>query len=177
MAVNPCNLLQTLVDKAMDLCRAGTAGISVLTTDTDGEYLAWEALSGVYASYIRSRTPRYFSPCGTTLDRNAPQLFSHPARYFTYFAQADVPIVEGLVIPVYVSGRPHGTMWIIAHDETHHFDVEDVGFMTSLTAFASAGLQVVSVLEMKTASAAPSNSLRQMVPRSPTTHAGWPWHS
>jgi two-component sensor histidine kinase/PAS domain-containing protein len=150
MAVNPCNLLQTLVDKAMDLCRAGTAGISVLKTDTDGEYLAWEALSGVYAPYIRSRTPRYFSPCGTTLDRNAPQLFSDPARYFTYFTQADVPIVEGLVIPVYVSGRPHGTMWIMAHEETRHFDVEDVRLMTSLAAFASVGLQVVSALEAET---------------------------
>jgi two-component sensor histidine kinase/PAS domain-containing protein len=150
MAVNPCNLLQTLVDKAMDLCRAGTAGISVLKTDTDGEYLAWEALSGVYAPYIRSRTPSHFSPCGTTLDRNAPQLFSDPARYFTYFTQADVPIVEGLVIPVYVSGRPHGTMWIMAHDETRHFDVEDVRLMTSLAAFASVGLQVVSALEAET---------------------------
>ncbi len=150
MAVNPCNLMQALVDKAVDLCRADTAGISVLKTDTDGEYLAWEALSGVYARYIMSRTPRYFSPCGTTLDRNAPQLFSHPARYFTYFTQADVPIVEGLVVPVYVSGRPHGTMWIMAHDETRHFDVEDVRLMTSLAAFASAGLQVVSALEAET---------------------------
>ena len=150
MAVNPCNLLQMLVDKALDLCRAGTAGISVLKTDADGEYLAWEALSGVLTPYIRSHTPRHFSPCGTTLERNAPQLFSYPARYFTYFAQAKAPIVEGLVIPIYVDGRPHGTMWIMAHDDKRHFDAEDVRLMTSLAAFASAALQLASALEVET---------------------------
>jgi two-component sensor histidine kinase/PAS domain-containing protein len=149
MAVNPCHLLQMLVDKALDLCRAGTAGISVLKTDSDGEYLACKALSGVYVPSIRSRISRHFSPCGTTLERNAPQLFSYPARYFTYFAQADASIVEGLVIPIYVSGRPHGTMWIMAHDEKRHFDAEDVRLMTSLAAFASAALQVASALEVE----------------------------
>ena len=124
MAVNPCNLLQTLVDKTVDLCRAGTAGISVLKTDTDGEYLACEVFSGVYAPDVGSRIPRHFSPSGTTLDRNAPQLFSYPARYFTYFPQVAAPIIEVLVVPIYVSGHPCGTVWIMAHDATRHFDAE-----------------------------------------------------
>jgi signal transduction histidine kinase len=58
MAVHPRTLPQTLVDLAVDLCRAGTAGISVLEADTDGEYLRCEVVSGVYAPYIRRRTPR-----------------------------------------------------------------------------------------------------------------------
>jgi two-component sensor histidine kinase/PAS domain-containing protein len=148
MAVNPRHLLQTLVDKAVDLCRVGTAGISVLKTGTDGEYLAWEALSGVLVPYVGSYIPRHFSLCGTTLDRNGPQLFSYPARYFTYFTQAGAPIVESLVVPLYVSGRPHGTMWIIAHDATRQFDAEDVRLLTSLAAFASAALQVASALDV-----------------------------
>ena len=176
MAVNPCNLLQTLVDKAMDLCRAGTAGIS----DVDDRYRRRVPRLGSplrrVCPYIRSRTPRYFSPCGTTLDRNAPQLFSHPGSLFHVFRPGRCAHRRGLGHPR-IRQWPATARWIIAHDETHHFDVEDVGLMTSLTAFASAGLQVVFVLEMKTASAAPSNSLRRMVPRSPTTHAGWPWHS
>ena len=147
MAANPCNLPQTIVDRAVDLCRADTAGISVLAADTDGEYLSWEALSGVYDSYTRRRMPRHFSPCGTTLDRNAPQLFLYPARYFTDFARAEAPIVEALVIPVYVSGWPRGTLRIMAHDETRHFDAEDMRLLTSLAAFTSAALQVISVLE------------------------------
>ena len=148
MAVNPCTLLQALVDKTVDLCRAGTAGISVLKTDSDGEYLVCEALSSVYAPSIRSRIPRHFSPSGTTLDRNAPQLFSYPARYFTYFPQAAAPIIEVLVVPIYVSGRPCGTIWILAHNATRQFDAEDVRLLTSLAAFASLGLQVISALEV-----------------------------
>jgi hypothetical protein len=110
IGVNPRNLPQTLVDLAVDLCRAGSAGISVLKADADGEYLAWKALSGVYAPSVRRHTPRYLSPCGTALDRKAPQLFSYPARYFTHLAEADVPIVEGLVIPLSASGQPLGTI-------------------------------------------------------------------
>jgi hypothetical protein len=62
MAVNPRNLPQTLTGMAVDLCRAGTAGISVLKADADGEYLAWEALSGVYAPSIRNRTSATSAP-------------------------------------------------------------------------------------------------------------------
>jgi two-component sensor histidine kinase len=149
MAVNPCNLLQTLVDKTVNLCSAGTAGISVLKTDTDGEHLACAASSGVYAPNAGSRIPRHFSPSGTTLDRNAPQLFLYPARYFTYFPQVATPVIEVLVVPIYVSGRPCGTVWIMTHDATRHFDAEDVRLLTSLSAFASAGLQVMSALEIE----------------------------
>ena len=83
MAVNPCNLLQTLVDGAVDLCQVSTAGISVLKTDGRGEYLVCEALSGAFPTSLESRIPRDFSPSDTTLDRGAPQLFSYPARHFT----------------------------------------------------------------------------------------------
>jgi PAS domain S-box-containing protein len=157
MAANPRNLLQTIVDRAVDLCRAGTAGISVLKADSDGEYLSCEVLSGVYAPYHSRRTLRHFSFCGTTLDRNAPQLFLDPGRYYTDFAEAEAPIVEVLALPVYVSGWPRGTLWIMAHDETRRFDAEDMRLLTSLAAFASAALQVVSVLEAQS----PANQTRR----------------
>jgi len=44
-------------------------------------------------------------------------LYSYPARYFTYFQELDIPIVEGLVIPMYLDGLAVGTIWIISHDE------------------------------------------------------------
>src|SRR5580704_15976166 len=141
MATNPKNLPQTLVDLALELCRAGTAGISLLKTDTEGEYFAWEALAGVYAPRVGSRTPRNFSPCGTTLDRGAPQLFSCPARYFTYFEGMDSPIAEGLVIPFALSGHALGTIWVVSHDEHRRFDVEDARIMTALAEFTAAALQ------------------------------------
>lgn len=87
MARNPWNLPQRLVDTAVDLCQAGTAGISVLKIDAGGEYLVWEAIAGLYAPSVGRRISRHRSPCGITLDRHAPQLFSNPTRYFPWFAQ------------------------------------------------------------------------------------------
>lgn len=147
MARNPWDLPHRLVDTAVDLCRAGTAGISVLKIDADGEYLVWEALSGVYAPSIGRRISRHRSPCGITLDRHAPQLFSNPTRAFPWLAPGNILIAECLVIPMYASGRPLGTMWIMSHDRMRRFDAEDVRLMTSLAAFTSTALQVLGVLE------------------------------
>ncbi len=144
MATNPKNLPQKLVDLALELCRAGTAGISLLKSDAEGEYFSWEALAGMYAPRVGGRTPRNFSPCGTTLDRGAPQLFSVPARYFTYFEREDSPIAEGLVIPFALNGHALGTIWVVTHDESRRFDAEDVRIMTDLAEFTAAALQTLS---------------------------------
>jgi hypothetical protein len=62
MAHQPDNLLQSLVEQAISLCRAGTAGICVLKTDAEGEYFSVEALAGALISesgrYFPSRFPR-----------------------------------------------------------------------------------------------------------------------
>jgi PAS domain S-box-containing protein len=144
MATNPKNLPQKLVDLALELCRAGTAGISLLKSDAEGKYFSWEALAGMYAPRVGGRTPRNFSPCGTTLDRGAPQLFSVPARYFTYFEGEDSPIAEGLVIPFALNGHALGTIWVVTHDESRRFDAEDVRIMTDLAEFTAAALQTLS---------------------------------
>jgi PAS domain S-box-containing protein len=158
MATKPKNLPQKLVDLALELCRAGTAGISLLKTDAEGEYFSWEALAGVYDPRVGGRTPRNFSPCGTTLDRGAPQLFSCPARYFTYFEGVDSPIAEGLVIPFALSGHALGTIWVVTHDESRRFDAEDVRIMTALAEFTAAALQT---LFSRDAAAKAQDDLRQ----------------
>lgn len=45
-----------------------------------------------------------------TLDYDSPQLFAYPGRYFHYFNDVDVPIVEGLVIPFRVGETMEGTV-------------------------------------------------------------------
>jgi hypothetical protein len=45
MAINPRNMLQKLVEVAVDLCHAHTAGISLL----EGDVFRWEAVAGVFA--------------------------------------------------------------------------------------------------------------------------------
>ena len=147
MSDRPRHLFQKLVDLALELCHAGSAGISLLKSGPEGEHFSWEALAGVYAPHVGRTTPRDFSPCGVTLDRNAPQLFSDPGRYFTYFNAVQPAIVEGLVIPLYVQGRPIGTIWIVSHDERRRFDAEDVRIITSLGEFTSAAFHLVSSLD------------------------------
>ncbi|HEX2224397.1 MAG TPA: GAF domain-containing sensor histidine kinase [Thermoanaerobaculia bacterium] len=151
MANQPRNLLQKLVDIAVDLCRAGSAGISLLRPGPEGEIFRWEAMAGVYAPHVGGTTPRDFSPCGTTLDRDAPQLFFYPSRYFTYFDAVTPPIIEGLVIPFYAQGRPLGTIWVVTHDDRRQLDAEDVRILTSLGELTSAALHMVSSLDRATA--------------------------
>src|SRR5688500_15201023 len=60
MAENPRNMLQKLVQVAVELCGAHTAGISLL----DGDVFRWEAVAGVFASARGGTMPRDQSPCG-----------------------------------------------------------------------------------------------------------------
>ena len=92
-------------------------------------------------------TPRNFSPCGTVLDRRAPQLFSNPALHFAYLDEVFPSLTECLLIPFFVGGRPVGTIWAMTFDDVRTFDAEDVRILTSLGEFAATALQVVSALD------------------------------
>jgi PAS domain S-box-containing protein len=141
MAQDSDSLLQTLVDTALELCTAGTTGVSLLETTPEGaEIFRWNALAGTLANYVGGITPRNFSPCSVCLDQGAPVLFSHPEHYFTYFQDANTPIVEGLVLPLIADHHVFGTIWILSHDEDRQFDSEDVRVMTSLADFTATAL-------------------------------------
>ena len=135
------DVLELLMNQAIWLCDAGSAGVSLLETDPvdpNAQIFRWTALAGALASHVGGTTPRAFSPCGVCLDQDRPVLFSHPERYFTYFASAGIPFVEGLVIPFHVRERQAGTVWILSHRESRRFDLEDVRIMTQLAAFTGA---------------------------------------
>jgi hypothetical protein len=143
LANSPDRLMDTFLQMPLDLCHAGTSGLSLLETNSAGEQVfRWTNLSGTLAKYVGGTTPRNFSPCGVTLDMNLPQLFHYPARYFDYFKKVEVPIVEGLVIPFHVGGKTEGTIWIVSHEEGLGFDSEDVRIMTSIAEFAGCALHL-----------------------------------
>lgn len=141
MVNQPETMLKSLVEIAIALCHAGTAGVSLLDVTPSGEEVfRWDVLAGTLQQYVGGTTPRNFSPCGTCLDRGGPQLYSYPERYFTYFQATNTPFVEGLVLPLIAEGHALGTIWIVSHDEQQHFDLEDVRVMTSLADFTAAAL-------------------------------------
>ena len=136
-------VLKSLAKFAIELCSAGSGGVSVIETGKDGvEMFRWRALAGQVEPYVGGTTPRDWSPCGECLRAGKAMLYSYPARYFTYFQKLDTPIVEGLVIPMYVDRIAVGTIWIISHEEQRRFNAEDVRIMTSLGDFAANALRL-----------------------------------
>jgi signal transduction histidine kinase len=147
LADSPRTILQTLADTILELCQAGSAGISLLTQHDGGKRFYWPAISGKWKPHIGGGTPRDFGPCGDVLDRNTALLFTHVERRYTYFQPVTPAIEECLLVPFYVEGRAVGTIWAIAHDQHRKFDAEDERLMNSLGTFASSAFQIVSSLE------------------------------
>jgi PAS domain S-box-containing protein len=122
-----------------------------------------DAIAGALAGYEGGTVPKNFSPCNICLERQAPQLYFYPERYFTDFQRAQPAIVEGLVIPLMTGDRAIGTIWIASHNETRQFDLEDVRIMTSLADFTAAALHSVHLRQTAEAALQYEQTARQEV--------------
>jgi signal transduction histidine kinase len=149
MESSPIQLIDKLLEVARELCSAGTAGLSLLETPSEGEQVfRWTHLAGALRKHVGDSTLRNFSPCGVVLERKALQLFAYPGRRFQYLNGLDFPIVEALVIPVYLGDSIPGTLWVVSHDEELKFDSEDVRIMTGLAEFAGCALRLIRSCEV-----------------------------
>src|ERR1700693_3732850 len=152
MARTPGKLVETLLEMALHLCRAGTAGISLLEERPDADSVfRWTHLRGALEGYVGKIKPKDFSPSAICLNLGSPQLFSGPARYFEYFKDVNPPIVETLIFPLPIGDEIQGTLWIGSHDENVKFDSEDVRLMTVLAEFTSCGLHLLESIESERA--------------------------
>jgi PAS domain S-box-containing protein len=152
MAASPDRILQRLAETALTVCRAHSAGISLLKDKQRNFH--WPAIAGQWASHQGGGTPRDFGPCGTVLDRNMPLLCSHPELDFPYFGAVTPVVEEALLVPFYVLGEAFGTIWVVAHDSTRRFDSEDLRMLHSLATFTSAAYQTLISLKASQQSAA-----------------------
>src|SRR3984893_14470798 len=145
MVRRPDALQRRFVELALDLGRAGSAGISMLEEEEHGASLfRCTALAGEFAPFIGGTSPRHFSPCGLCIDQDKAILVSRPARVFEYFNEASAPIIEGLVVPLRdAEGRPVGTM-IVAHDEERQFDATDVAILQQISSFFALATRMAS---------------------------------
>jgi signal transduction histidine kinase/ActR/RegA family two-component response regulator len=144
LSTSPERVLQDLADIALELSRGHSAGISLLEQGDagcvapTGDRFRWHAVAGQWAPLVwNTTTPREHSPCGTVLDRDTTLLMRHAHRYFTQFAGIRPMPVEGLLVPFHVGRRPVGTVWVVAHDDSRHFDGEDQRLLESLAVFAA----------------------------------------
>ena len=147
LADSPQTILQTFAETLMEVCRAGSAGLSLLSTDDGGQRFDWPAIAGQWKPHIGGSNPRNFSPCGVVLDRNTSLLFCRVERHYHYFQPVQPPVVEALLVPFYVQGKAMGTIWVVAHDEQRKFDAEDERMMRSLACFVSSAYQLLAMLE------------------------------
>jgi PAS domain S-box-containing protein len=143
MATSPDTILQQLAETALRLCRADSAGLSLLEDADRRSNFHWRAVAGQWASHLNGGTPRDFGPCGTVLDRNVALMCSHPELDFPYFGEITPLLEEALLIPLYVKGEALGTIWVVSHDARHRFDAEDLRVMTNLGIFAAAAYQTL----------------------------------
>ena len=147
LATSPESLLQKLAETAMGLCRAHSAGISLLKEDRKS--FEWVGVVGLWAPHLNGNSDPGLGPFGVVLERDVALLFSHPERHFPYLASGTPGIDEALLIPFHVDGQPIGTIWVIAHDQSVRFDAEDLRVITSLGVFASAAYQMLLSLKTK----------------------------
>jgi PAS domain S-box-containing protein len=140
---SPHTILQTLADTILELLQCDSAGISLLTIEDGGKRFYWPAIAGAWKPHIGGGTPRDFGPCGDVLDCNAPLMFKHIERFYTYFQPVTPAVEECLLVPFYVQGKAVGTIWAVAHDQHRKFDAEDMRQLQSLSRFASAAYQGV----------------------------------
>jgi PAS domain S-box-containing protein len=131
----------------LEVFKAGSAGISLLTKEDGGKRFYWPAIAGKWKQYIGGGTPRDFGPCGDVLDRNTTLLFGRLQQRYAYFEPVTPSVQEALLVPFYVGGAAVGTIWAVAHEQERKFDAEDERLMKSLGQFASSAYQILESLD------------------------------
>ena len=142
----PETILQELVNAAVRLCGADSAGISIERDDkTDQHYYKWVATAGEYTPFLDASLPRSPSACTVCLERDSAQLFRVNQRFFDILGIVAAPVTDGILLPWHVPGRPgeemRGTIFIISHTRDEAFDSEDLHLMQILSNFAAMGIR------------------------------------
>ena len=146
LADDPESVAQRLVEVALNLTAAGSAGLSVAESEDGKEIFRWIATAGEYSRYLRGTMPRDFSPCGEVLRRAEPLLMCDMVRAYPYIERLHAPPAEVLLVPFANNGKLVGTVWIASHSQNHTFDQEDLRVVKSLAVFASALSSTVSLV-------------------------------
>jgi hypothetical protein len=169
IVATPNTVLQELVNVAVDLCGADSAGISIEREHaTDAEFYHWVATAGAYSGFLNAILPRYPSACGVCLERGVPQQFRVDKLFFDILGVEAPLVTDGLLIPWEADGT-RGTIFIMAHGRTEAFDASDCRLMEMLSGFAAMAfrqqrLQAKLLLQAQaTAAGAMANELAHQI--------------
>ncbi|WP_321896764.1 GAF domain-containing protein [Paraburkholderia heleia] len=101
-------LLQRIADFAMRLCRAQSAGISLLEHEGEERYFRWHSVAGRFANLCGTRTHWSDCPCAVVLEAGKPLLFTALSDDFPVLAPACAVVQEALIVPIVSKGRQLG---------------------------------------------------------------------
>ena len=154
----PETILQELVNAAVRLCGADSAGISIEREDkTDKDHYKWIATAGEYSAFLNASLPKHPSACTVCLERGTPQHFRVNERFFDLLGLKAPLVSDGILLPWLVE-EMRGTIFIISHSRTEAFDSEDLHLMQILANFAAMGVrqqrQQIRLLEQARSAAA-----------------------
>jgi transcriptional regulator with GAF, ATPase, and Fis domain len=134
---SPETILQELVELAVEMCGADSAGISVEKDDrTEQDFYHWVATAGEYSGFLDASLPRYPSACGICLERGRPQLFRVTKKFFDIMGIEAPAVTDGILLPWQVD-ETRGTIFVMAHGRSEAFDTEDAALMLTLADFAA----------------------------------------
>jgi GAF domain len=138
---DPDTILQELVQAAVELCGADSAGISIEKDGgSDQEFYHWVATAGDYSSFLDAVLPRYPSACGVCLARGHAQHFTVAQRFFDILGVEAPLVTDGILLP-WRTEETRGTIFVMAHGRTEAFDENDVRLMNMLADFAAMGFR------------------------------------
>ena len=93
-----------------------------------------------FAHFLHGTTPRFFSPCGTTLDRGVAQHYRLTKPYYDFLGIEADPVTDGILIP-WSAENLRGTLWCVSHKSDTAFDAEDYRMLQSLADFAAIAIR------------------------------------
>jgi hypothetical protein len=136
---SPDTILQELVNAAVSLCGADSAGISIEREDgNDQEFYHWIATAGDYSGFLNAILPRDPSACGLCLTRGYAQHFTVSQKFFDILGVKAPLVTDGILLP-WKTEDTRGTIFVMAHGRSEAFDENDARLMTMLADFAAMG--------------------------------------
>jgi two-component sensor histidine kinase len=138
---NPETVLRELVNVAVELCAADSAGISIEREDrTENEFYRWVATAGQYSGFLNAILPHRPSACTICLERGHPQRFRVSKPFFDLLGIEAPLVTDGILLPWQVDNT-RGTIFVMAHGRTDAFDEGDCRVMELLAEFAAMGVR------------------------------------
>lgn len=139
LTAEPSAVLNELATVLVQVCGAGSAGVTLEERRHPTETLQCAATVGQLASERHPWVPRD-SPSGTVIDSQRAEVFHRPERFYASLRHT-LTFEELLVVPWQLNSGRKGAVWVALHESGRHLNPEDLRLVTAISDFARHALQ------------------------------------